>query len=136
MTGLLCWIFFLHFVADFLCQPRWMAKQKSEQPAILLLHTVIIWIVMLLGLALTPEPTEKMIYFSFANAFAHGLTDMFSWKGYKWYALRQHDKMREEKPYLSSHEYKYWEDHWFYATIGFDQLLHGLALILLAGWLL
>jgi hypothetical protein len=32
--------------------------------------------------------------------------------------------------------WKYWEDHWFFTTIGFDQLLHGLTLIYLAGALL
>ena len=29
--------------------------------------------------------------------------------------------------------YKYWEDHWFYTTIGFDQLLHSATIILLLG---
>ena len=32
--------------------------------------------------------------------------------------------------------WKYWEDHWFYTTIGFDQLLHVLTIILLARFIL
>lgn len=136
---LLCWVFVLHFIADFLCQPGWIAKQKSEKPAILFLHTMIIFGVMLVGLVFLVGPLTALTFAS-CNALAHGITDMFTWKGYKRYATRRYQRMseeeREEHGFNTIWKYPYWEDHWFYATLGFDQLLHGLALIILASRLL
>ena len=138
-VGILCLILTLHFVADFLLQPRWMGKNKSEQPAILLLHTCIIQAVMALGL-FPFVGVHSAVVFSLCNAVVHGLTDAVSWRGYKWYVKRKYETRKEELladlGITSIHEYPYWEDELFYITLGADQLLHGLALIVLTGVLL
>jgi len=113
-----------------------MAVGKSKQPAILLLHTLVIAAVMAVGLVFFVPPDGRVIAFAGLNGIAHLITDACSWKGYRWYVRRmftEEDGTLRESDMM---EYRYWEDHWFYTTIGFDQMLHGLALIILAGVLL
>ena len=132
----------LHFIADFLLQSREMGKKKSSELRWLLAHLSIQFTVFLL----------VGWKFALVNALIHGLIDWNIWKLYKLfvhlrldkrtsieYAVRfvytqKHNK-RWRKAMYNRHvkNFQYWEDHWFYATIGFDQLLHGLTLVYLAG---
>lgn len=80
--------------------------------------------------------------FALVNTLVHGLIDWNIWKLYKLSAYMRIKK--EAKEINASPEWiaemgknwQYWEDHWFYATIGFDQLLHTATIVVLAFWLL
>lgn len=146
---LLLLYFVAHFVADFLLQPRKMGKLKSEKPLWLLGHLAIQFAVFY------PFAGWK---FALANAAIHGVIDWNIWRLYKlkvYYQLRAVCRIEVEKTCQSRFEdyrvvgaelvkqkiiqyselWEYWNDHWFYATIGLDQLLHAVTLILLATYL-
>lgn len=106
-----------HFIADFLLQPRWMALGKSVKFRILGAHCGIQFAIV--GLAALPfVGILGALQLSAINAALHGLVDWNIWRGYKRYAASK------------GPDFKWWEDHWFFATIGADQLLHGLSLLL------
>lgn len=114
---MLAWLLIVHFIADFLLQPREMAVGKSSDRSWLILHAVIIYWAFFFG-------TGFNLNFALMNACVHAFIDMFIWKGYKW-------KRRFKTP-----DFKYWQDHLFYTFIGFDQLLHGLTIVWLWKWLI
>ena len=123
MTALMI-LFLCHFVADFLMQPRWMAELKSSRFAVLSLHCIAQWALPLF--VLMPFYPEVAMYVTATNAIIHGVIDWNIWKLYKLSVKWRSDEPDMEK--LKAN-WKYWEDHWFYATIGLDQLLHSLTLI-------
>jgi hypothetical protein len=100
-----------HFVSDFLLQTRRMGKEKSENENVLFMHIAIVFLCFL--------PFGWLL--SLANAMVHMLIDRHIWRAYKWYAKRS---IKNGSPLFVYGEYKYWEDKWFYTTIGFDQTLH------------
>lgn len=114
----------LHFISDFLLQSREMGKNKSSNWFYLAQHLIIIFFAFLpFGLK-----------FSTVNAIVHGLIDKNIWNVYKFFVMKRLRKNKahpllEQKGVSSS--WKYWEDSWFYSTIGFDQLLHTLTLVVL-----
>lgn len=141
-AGLLIYVFFLHFVADFLLQSREMGKTKSSNFKMLLAHLGIQFTVVAAGL----DPVigiKNAILISFFNALIHGVIDWHIWRGYKaLVGMRVYDK--DGNPWRSPEQgpmqhslvsdkgvWQYWEDHWFYATIGLDQLLHMSTLVFL-----
>lgn len=149
-------MFICHFVADFLLQSREMGKTKSTNFLVLLEHLVIQFGVMFTVLCLVPPPLAIIgvllaLKLSGLNALVHGVIDWNIWRGYKWSVVQRLYQSRhlrpEENPLIDWEKYtmssdmtvtkywKYWDDHWFYATIGLDQLLHGLTMIVLVGWL-
>lgn len=101
-------ILLIHWVADFLCQTDYMAQNKSRTMNALLLHTVVytaVWIaptVMIIG--------QNAGWFLLVTLIAHTVQD-----------------------YITSRiNSKLWADkkvHWFFVSIGFDQLLHYTQLI-------
>jgi len=126
----------LHFIADFLLQPREMGAKKSSDWRWLAAHLAIQFIVF--------APFTSIL-FSLANCLIHGVIDGTLWNGYKWLVgKRIYDQdgnpwvpgVSQGKPHHSlfsdSGEWRFWLDHWFFATIGLDQLLHGLTLVFLA----
>lgn len=152
---MIVYLLILHFVADFLFQSREMGKKKSEEPIWLIRHLFIQWFTFLIGLAFVVGPVGAIV-FAAVNAIVHGVIDWNIWRLYKLSVKKRLIKNgRENVEYSSSAEYdmatggseeeflriagrnwKYWEDHYFYTTIGFDQLLHSATLVLLAGALL
>jgi hypothetical protein len=136
MIGLLLVI---HFVADFLFQSREMGKKKSSEFPWLLKHLSIQFIFFFAALIpFASIPILTILLFALMNAAIHGVIDWNIWRLYKlgafWRIKKdpQHPLLTDSVP----EKWKYWEDHWFYTTIGFDQLLHGLTLVFLAWWLL
>jgi hypothetical protein len=133
----IAYLFLLHFIADFILQPREMGRKKSTNCKYLLSHIGIIWIVFLIG---TFDPI-----FATANALIHMAIDAVIWKGYAlsvWkrrrYILPQRAERSMSKGSIVKHlktHFPYWEDHWFYVTIGLDQFLHAATIALLIEFL-
>lgn len=133
-----------HFVADFLLQSRDMGKKKSSEPKYLIAHLAIQYAAFTLVLA-PLYSFHVAVLFSLSNAAIHGVIDWNLWRLYKASAYARILKIVAKKYGMWSQPpendpnvkaeiaaWQYWEDHWFYTTIGFDQLLHGLTLVLLA----
>ncbi len=130
-------MFCSHFIADFLLQSREMGKRKSTEFRVLMTHISIQLNVMYLVLWYFIE-LNLALHIAFCNMAVHGVIDWYIWRGYKLgasYRIKKGiDKHLYETVELKEGPqliWKYWEDHWFYTTIGFDQLLHGLTLIIL-----
>ena len=128
--------FFLHFLADFILQSREMGKKKSSELKWLGLHIGIIFSVFLVG--------TLDIEFAFWNAIIHMCIDAVIWKGYKSIVWHKYtgdfwpkDKKEKVRGLIKqiSQKHKYWEDSWFYTTIGFDQFLHAATIIFLLEYL-
>jgi hypothetical protein len=157
MTTLLVALF-AHFVADFLLQNREMGKNKSEKIDVLIEHVLIN--TGITGIFLLPfVGPEKAMIFSLLNGLVHGLIDWNIWRFYKAYAM---NKIKKEAQFMATKRrltlvgktkeqvymdkvgllmearsnFKFWEDHWFYVTIGADQFLHTVTIVVLwAAWL-
>jgi hypothetical protein len=135
-----------HFIADFVLQSREMGKNKSSNFSVLCQHITIQFYVILFGLAVVPGLSlEQAFLVALFNALVHGLIDWNIWRGYKQCVYFRIKKNNSHPLIIRSaladvddtkNGWMYWEDHYFYLTIGLDQLLHGLTLIALAGLLL
>jgi hypothetical protein len=123
---MLIYLFVLHFIADFLLQSREMGKKKSVEFNWLAKHLAIQFAIFLVGLSIFN--VECTVEFAGLNAIIHGIIDWNIWKLYK-VSVYLRDKT------ATPETWKYWDDHWFYATIGLDQLLHAITLIGLYQWL-
>lgn len=132
-----------HYVADFQLQPRWMATGKSEHLRILFAHIGVHFIVFfLVGWGLFGHLLPALTLTSI-NAGLHALVDWNIWRGYKrrvieqkWGWIPPGATLRDGKMTLQSGEvrplpeFRFWEDDRFWLTIGIDQLLHGLSMVL------
>ena len=122
---MLVYMFFLHFIADFVLQNREMGKKKSKKIEFLTKHCIIQFVVFSIGLI--PFYGVQSAQFGLANALIHGVIDWHIWRLYAISVLhRQFDKSVpwKDRPKLMYKRYPFWEDHYFYLTIGFDQFLH------------
>lgn len=136
---LLGWMMILHFVADFVFQSREMGQKKSSEFRWLFKHLTIQWLFFAFGLVYFVGPVVA-ISFATLNCLVHGLIDWNIWNLYKLSAYKRIKAEADEFHNLSEADrnawiaesgknWQYWNDHWFYTTIGFDQLLHGLTII-------
>lgn len=143
---LLAYMMFLHFVADFLFQSREMGQKKSSEFKWLFRHLTIQWLFFAFGLVYFTGPIIA-IAFATLNCVVHGIIDWNIWNGYKLFTHKRLMSEAGQAAYMNGNlnipyeertktkydeklaAFKYWEDHWFYSTIGFDQLLHGLTII-------
>lgn len=110
----------LHFLSDWVFQPRRMAKKKSSSVIHLCLHVMVIFFVFVPYVYYF----DKDISLALVNAILHGVIDKFSWTGYLWARWSVNKAIQGEK-------FKYWEDYWFYFTIAVDQYIHLLILFLI-----
>lgn len=114
---------FYHFLADFILQSGDMAKRKSEEWRILIAHCAIHLAVFFAGFVFILGPLAA-IKVALVNAWVHAFIDWNVWRGYKRYAAhRSAGRADQAEPF------RWWEDHYFYVTIGADQLLHGLTIV-------
>jgi len=142
MMGILLLSFVLHFIADFLLQSRDMGKNKSSKPLVLAQHVGIQISVVFFGL-LPFVGLTKSAEISVLNGLIHGLIDWNIWRAYKHMVERRlyaagPTGPRGDPAHLLwvNDSWQYWEDHWFYATIGLDQLLHVSTLTVVIGAIL
>lgn len=116
-------ILFIHWVTDFLCQTDWQAQNKSKNWKALISHTFtysVMWVVtsyflMLIYLFITRNTVtinNNLFYYFIPITFiVHTITDYFTSR-------------------LNSKLWKEQKVHWFFVSIGFDQLLHFTQLLL------
>lgn len=99
----------IHWVADFLCQSRWMAENKSKRLDALAAHVATYSLVLGLAALVLFGFGVNLIWFILANAVLHFVTDFFTSRATT--ALWQQQNV-----------------FGFFAVIGLDQLLHQIAL--------
>jgi len=129
--------FIAHFIADFLLQSRQMGKEKSEKFPVLIAHVCIQITFMYIGL-LFVLPITVAASIAILNGLVHGAIDWNIWKGYKWTVKRWLENNPDHVDTIEFKEtgvWKYWDDHVFYTTIGLDQSLHTLTIVILIGCL-
>lgn len=134
MIKIIATMFLCHFIADFLLQSREMAQQKSSKIRVLWDHICIQYVVLCIGLLYAGVDFATSAKICLFNSLIHGVIDWYIWRCYKWsVAHRIEWDYAHPLTVCNDGPWKYWEDHLFYTTIGFDQLLHGLTLIGCAG---
>lgn len=104
------WLLFSHFIADFVCQTRWMGENKSKDWEAMFSH-IYVYTFVLLVLCSFIMPAGLTVKFAFFNGLAHLLTDLITSR-------------------LTSRFYQNKQMHLFWCTIGFDQFLHTSVLLL------
>lgn len=110
---MILYILTLHWVADFVCQSRYMAANKSKCNWTLLWHVGIYTCVMTLGLAGFAYITKEYwatFFFLAINGILHYITD--------YYSSRQ-----------TTNSWRANKIHRFFVVIGADQLIHQICLI-------
>ncbi len=112
------YIFFIHYIADFVFQTNWMALNKSKSHVALASHVLTYSAVLLVGLSLAMVGTPKgILMVVMCNFVAHYLTDAVTSR-------------------ISSYFFQKDMRNYFWYTIGFDQFIHQATLISLVSWLL
>lgn len=103
---IIIWLLFAHWVADFVCQSDWMAQNKSKNTGALVIHCMVYGLVM--GI-MTLNPV-----FGYFCLFTHLPVDAIT--------SRINSRLWADK-----------KVHWFFVSVGFDQFIHFVTLILLWG---
>lgn len=108
-------LLFIHFVADFIMQSDWMAQNKSKKFYPLFIHVAIYSYIFFIGSIIIGSlflqdsylqtlPVKSLI-FAGITFICHFLTDFVTSR-------------------INSYLWSKKEVHWFFVSIGFDQLLH------------
>lgn len=111
-------LLFLHWIGDFIAQSNWMAINKWEDDGALTLHVFIYSVILMVGVIIMTNSWYSMwCYLGFFSItfIAHLLTDGLT-------SLGTH--------HLSTIAKKTGNFRNFFILIGFDQLLHGIQLVL------
>jgi hypothetical protein len=117
MIPFLVYLFFLHWVGDFVFQSSWMAINKSKDFLALLTHVTIYSCILALGVALSFQYPNGLQWFFLANFVAHLATDFVTSKfTSRFYAA---GRIRE-----------------YFVMIGFDQFIHAATILLTTHYLL
>jgi uncharacterized membrane protein YciS (DUF1049 family) len=108
-------IIFIHWVADFVLQTDWQAQNKSKNNFALLSHTsnyTLVWLLpmcLVFGKMKEGATTEWIVwstlYFCMITLVAHTITDYFTSR-------------------LNSKLWAGGKVHYFFVSVGFDQVLH------------
>ncbi len=121
---ILVWIFTLHLIADFYLQSREMGTKKSTNIMYLIDHLSILALVFSIGLFPVIDVITAVKFIA-VNTLIHGIIDWNIWKAYK---ISVYKRLK----IVDATTFKYYEDHWFYSTIGTDHYLHAVTIIILA----
>jgi len=108
-------IIFIHWISDFVLQTDWQAQNKSKSNFALLSHTLnysMVWLLpmcLVFGKMKEGATTEWIVwstlYFSMITFVVHTITDYFT--------SRLNSKLWSEG-----------KVHYFFVSVGFDQVLH------------
>ena len=107
-------ILFSHWLADFVGQSDEMAKNKSTSNFWLLVHIAVYGSFMSVMMVVTTS-TLSLEWLAI-NLVLHGITDYFTSR-------------------LNTRLWKAGEVHWFFVSVGFDQLIHMVTLLVTAAYL-
>lgn len=110
-VAVLCGLFFVHWVVDFLAQISWMALNKSKSFLPLFTHCIVYGIGMYLFGWIINLPLEKSILFGLLNGILHF--------GVDWCTSRLTHKVYEKSS----------ASRLFFNIIGFDQFIHAACLL-------
>jgi len=106
-----------HFIADFVCQTDWMAKNKSSNYKALLAHVAVYTVVLGSGISsffyfadVMPIDYTLVVFWALLNGILHGVVDFCTSRA-------------------SSYFWSKGDTHNFFVVIGFDQFLHSITLI-------
>lgn len=112
---MISFILMSHFIADFMCQTDWQAKNKSKSLIALTGHVLSYMYVMLTLIATSfafnkEITTNGILIYILINGLLHFVTDFCTSKvtSYLWQQERRHD---------------------FFVVVGFDQFIHQVCLI-------
>lgn len=108
----------VHWVADFVLQTDWQAKNKSKNNEALFRHVLVYTYCLTIAapFIFSTAPVVTGLLWLFVNSVAHFATD---WRTSRWTS-------------------KLWSEgrvHDFFVVVGFDQLIHYSTLLLSARWL-
>lgn len=107
----ICYLLLVHYIGDYLCQSRWMAKNKSHDNSALSLHVLVYTFVLWVGV--TPfalRDAQGAIIFLLLNGVAHLVTDYITSRA----VARLWSEKREYETF---------------AIMGADQVLHQFVLV-------
>lgn len=104
-------ILVIHWIADFVCQTDWQAKNKSKSWEALLQHTVTYSVIWYFSYLIYSHSLINSSYFLGITLICHTITDYFTSR-------------------LNSKLWAAGKVHWFFVSIGFDQILHYIQLLL------
>ena len=107
-------IIFIHWIADFVMQSDYQAKNKSKSNKALTAHILTysgVWLLAMFGLFFITGNIYMLVLFPLITFVAHWITDYFT--------SRLNTKLWSEG-----------KVHWFFVSIGFDQILHYVQLFL------
>ena len=160
---LVCVLLIAHCVGDFSCQTKWMALNKSKNWEALSAHVAVysavvaavvafywfwplvqFWSAMVLGRpAAVPavESVRPLVAFVLVNAAAHFATDAVTSRlTSRWWFLKIElepgNSLEGDGISVRARIADTGTRGKFFDTIGYDQLVHGLTLVLTAYWLL
>ena len=108
---IIIYLLLLHWIADFVCQTDKMANNKSKNFGFLVLHTFVYSVVMCVGSLLILIPFQILL-FGIGLFFLHGTIDFITSK-------------------INKRLWDLKKIHWFFVSIGFDQWLHAIQIIIL-----
>ena len=135
-------LFTTHFLSDIVLQSRVMGKEKSKDFGWMLAHAGVISIMFFIaGLFIFKDTIlsgENAMLLGAGIALIHCMQDWFVWVMYRCHVKVQIiNKLRH---YSSRHsidyEMKQWKclkDYWFFFTIGIDQYLHYILIVVIWG---
>ena len=116
-VSIVIWIISAHWLADFVLQSDWMAKKKSTNHGALAAHTLVYGIFLILFMIPYGAPKSEIIVWGIVNMLLHGSYDFLS-------------------SHLNSYLWRRNEVHYFFVSIGFDQLIHYICLFSTWVWLI
>lgn len=120
------YVLFLHWLADFVFQSNWMAQNKSKANFPLWCHVGAYSLTMFLGLSLVPVVINGFPFgtgmlwiavFSLLNGLAHFGVDFITSR-------------------INSKLWQAGKVHYFFVSVGFDQLIHYVILLSTIGLIL
>ena len=128
------YLMLLHFIGDFVCQTNAMALGKSKKWGALLSHVATYTAIIYIGVGFNWT-------FAAITFVAHFATDAVTSRinSKLWFIElgEQYDTGRRDGVYFKKYHANVFPNrrHWFFVSIGADQLLHAAQLFLTAHWL-
>ena len=106
------WLLFVHWFADFVCQPDKWAKNKSKSNAILASHVFLYSVIIsVVGVGVLNVGLMPVLWMFILSFVCHFTTDYVTSR-------------------ITGHLYAKGDIHNFFVVIGIDQFLHAVQLIL------